>query len=110
MNNHQEYFEDKKDEKEKSSVLGSTAGVFIGGMAIIQLIMAVILFVVWIIGGATAFIASIVCMFYNSSIGDKVAGFFLALFFGPFYWFFYIYKASYCNKYPSITNYYVYFS
>ncbi len=64
-----------------------------------------IIFLIWFITGILAFIASIACLFYNSSIGDKVAGFAIALFFGPFYWLFYIYNSSYCNKFPEI-NYY----
>ena len=54
--------------------------------------------ILWIVSGFLAFIASIICMFYNSSIGDKMAGLLIALFFGPFYWFFYIYNMNYCNR------------
>jgi hypothetical protein len=58
-----------------------------------------LLVLIWIISGFAAFIASFVCLFYNSSIGDKIAGLVMALFAGPFYWLFYIYNMNYCNKY-----------
>ena len=47
--------------------------------------------------GIAAFMASIICLFYKSSTGDKIIGFLLALFFGPFYWLYFIYNKSYCN-------------
>ena len=56
---------------------------------------------IWIISGFAAFIASFVCLFYNSSVGDKMAGLVMALFAGPFYWLFYIYNSNYCNRYSS---------
>jgi hypothetical protein len=78
-------------------------------MGVLTYIFVLTFFLVWIVGGIAAFIASIVCMFYNSSVGDKIAGFILAVIFGPYYWFCYIYKSSYCNKYtanmPVIDNY-----
>jgi hypothetical protein len=58
-----------------------------------------LLVLIWIISGFAAFIASFVWLFYNSSIGDKIAGLVMALFAGPFYWLFYIYNMNYCNKY-----------
>lgn len=65
-----------------------------------------VLALIWFFAGIAAFFASLVCMFYNSSIADKVVGFLLALFFGPLYWGFYIYKASYCTKYNTANYYY----
>ena len=59
----------------------------------------IILALIWVISGFIAFIASVVCLFYNSSMGDKIAGLLLALFIGPFYWLFYIYNMNYCNRY-----------
>lgn len=72
-------------------------------------VWVIMILILWFVGGILAFLASIGCMFYNSSVGDKVAGFLLALIFGPFYWFFYIYKSTYCNSYPAympVVNYY----
>ena len=60
-----------------------------------------LLVLIWIISGFVAFLASFVCLFYNSSIGDKMAGLVLALFAGPFYWLFYIYNSNYCKSYAS---------
>ena len=87
------------------------AAVFYGFLTIIYTIWVILLVMIWIIGGVLAFLSSFGCMFYNSSIGDKVAGFILAIFFGPFYWLFYIYKSTYCNSYPAyvppqMVNYY----
>jgi len=59
---------------------------------------------IWIVSGFVAFLASLVCVFYNSSIGDKIAGLIMALFAGPFYWLFYIYNSNYCNSY-AVANY-----
>jgi hypothetical protein len=58
-----------------------------------------LLVLIWIISGFAAFIASFICIFYNSSVGDKIAGLVMALFAGPFYWLFYIYNMNYCNRY-----------
>lgn len=57
-----------------------------------------LLILIWIISGFIAFIASLICLFYNSTVGDKIAGLVMALFAGPFYWLFYIYNMNYCNK------------
>jgi hypothetical protein len=65
----------------------------------VYFIWIALLILIWIISGFVAFIASIACLFYNSSIGDKIAGLVMALFAGPFYWLFYIYNMNYCNRY-----------
>jgi hypothetical protein len=105
---NEEYFEDKS--KSTTTATTTTEGsVFYGILTIMYVIWILLISSIWVIAGILAFIASIACMFYNSSTGDKIAGFFLALFFGPFYWFFYIYKSSYCNSYPAyapVANYY----
>lgn len=61
----------------------------------IEIILGLML-LVWVFAGLGAFIASIMCLFYNSSDGDKIIGLILSLFTGPFYWLFYIYKTNYC--------------
>jgi uncharacterized membrane protein len=71
-----------------SMFFGSFYGLWLG-----------LLILIWIISGFIAFIASVICLFYNSSIGDKMAGLVMALFAGPFYWLFYIYNMNYCNRY-----------
>jgi hypothetical protein len=90
--------ENERFSTKTTEVTLTTGGIFMG---VLTYIFVLTFFLVWIVGGIAAFIASIVCMFYNSSVGDKIAGFILAVIFGPFYWFFYIYKSSYCNKYPA---------
>ena len=90
---------------DSSSFLGGLFGFF-GSLGFIYVIILTIMGLIWIIGGISAFFASLVCMFYDSSIADKIVGFFLAVFFGPLYWGFYIYKASYCNKFPPVNYYY----
>lgn len=81
-------------------------GIIMGTLGFSFSIWLILLLVIWFTGGVTAFIASIVCMFYNSSATDKIVGFLLAFIFGPLYWGFYIYKASYCNKNPIVNYYY----
>ena len=61
-------------------------------------ILILILMLIWLISGAIAFIMSIVCFFYDSTVNEKVIGLILAILLGPFYWFYYIYNTSYCNK------------
>ena len=60
--------------------------------------LIVLLSLIWAIAGIAAFISSIVCVFYNGTIGDKFIGLIIAMFLGPFYWFFYIYNLNYCNR------------
>jgi hypothetical protein len=57
------------------------------------------LMLIWIVSGAIAFIMSIICFFYDSTMDQKIIGLLLAMLLGPFYWFYYIYNTSYCNKY-----------
>jgi hypothetical protein len=84
--------------EKKTEITTETSTAFV-----IIAIFMVIFMIVWFIAGVAAFIASIVCMFYEASIGAKIAGFVLAIGTGPFYWLYYIYNLSYCNKY---MNYY----
>ena len=79
----------------------STAFFFATGPFFIYSIWLGLLVLIWVISGFVAFLASFVCLFYNSSTGDKMAGLVLALFAGPFYWLFYIYNSNYCKSYAS---------
>lgn len=54
--------------------------------------------IIWIISAIIGFYMSIICLSYNGTAGAKAAGFLLALFFGPFYWFYYIFRTTYCTK------------
>ncbi len=66
-------------------------------------IFSLIFIVIWAVASFTGFIMSILCLSYDGSTGGKVAGILLALFFGPFYWLYYIFRKTYCtnnNYYP----------
>lgn len=75
-----------------------------GGPYTIYFYWICLLILIWITSGFIAFFASFICLFYNSSAGDKIAGLVMALFAGPFYWLFYIYNSNYCNSY-AVANY-----
>lgn len=53
---------------------------------------------IWVVSGLIGFIVSIVCIFYESSPGEKILGVVLGIFTGPFYWLYYILNTNYCNK------------
>lgn len=100
------------DNDNKEVVLSSTTTPYLGGILgtywvvdFLFWIWVLIMALIWVIGGISAFFASLVCMFYNSTMADKIVGLFLAIFFGPLYWGFYIYKANYCTRYQTV-NYY----
>ena len=57
-----------------------------------------ILLLIWVFAGILGFLASFICLFYNSTLSDKIAGLILGLFAGPFYWLFYIYNMNYCTR------------
>jgi hypothetical protein len=61
-------------------------------------ILFIIIWLLWLIGGLAAFITSIICFSYKSGDNQNLIGLLLALFFGPFYWFYYAYSKSYCNN------------
>ncbi len=58
---------------------------------------AVFLIYAWIILGFIAFVLSLVCFSRSGSILEKILGFFLAIFFGPFYFLFYLFDTGYCR-------------
>jgi hypothetical protein len=60
--------------------------------------LVLIFLLFWIFSGLAAFIMSLVCFGYGGTAIDKVVGLILAIFFGPFYWFFYGFNTYYCNK------------
>lgn len=57
-----------------------------------------IFIIVWALAGITAFIMSLVCLSKPGTVGSKIIGFILAIFFGPFYWLYYylIPRGVYC--------------
>ena len=68
----------------------------VGG--IIAFSLFIIIMILWVIGGLSAFIMSILCFGYNSNPGDNIIGLVIAILVGPFYWIYYSYNKSYCNK------------
>jgi len=64
----------------------------------IAAILLLLFLMFWIFAGLGAFIMSLVCFGYSGTIIDKIVGFILAIFFGPFYWFFYGFNTFYCKK------------
>jgi len=64
----------------------------------IMWVIILILILIWSIGGLLAFIASIVCLFYQGSATDKAIGVILVVILGPFYWLYYIYNLNYCVR------------
>jgi len=52
----------------------------------------------WTMAGLIAFGMSLVCFGYKGSMAEKVLGLLLALFFGPFYWIYYMASGSYCKN------------
>lgn len=51
----------------------------------------------WGLLGIVSFFMSIYCFGYNSSLGSKIAGLLIAMFFGPFYWIYYYFMKGYCR-------------
>ncbi len=94
------------DKKDDVKVVSGDALILGGILSFSFSIWFTLVLIIWFVGGATAFIASLVCMFYNSNVTDKIVGFLLAFVFGPLYWGYYIYKASYCTKFPPVNYYY----
>jgi hypothetical protein len=71
--------------------------------SIISGIFIFIFTIVWLIASFTGFLMSILCLSYDGSTGAKIAGFLFALFTGPFFWLYYIFRKTYCtnnNYYP----------
>lgn len=52
---------------------------------------------IWVVSGLIGFVVSIVCLFYESSVSEKIIGVLLGVFTGPFFWLYYIYNINYCN-------------
>ena len=76
----------------------------IEGINVIFAIFIFILALMWFISGIAAFVAGIVCLFYNSSVQDKIIGLIFGIIAGPFYWIYYIYNLNYCNRFDNFNN------
>lgn len=59
-----------------------------------------IIAVIWVIAGVLAFFKSLSCAASDTARGSvlqKILGFLVAIFFGPFYWIFYFMSPTYCR-------------
>jgi membrane associated rhomboid family serine protease len=61
-------------------------------------IFILIIILIWIIGTILSFVTSLICLFYESTIQDKIIGVIFGLIAGPFYWIYYVYNMKYCNN------------
>lgn len=54
--------------------------------------------VVWVALGIAAFVMSLLCFGGSGSMTKKIFGFVLAVFFGPFYWVYFMVTKNYCKR------------
>lgn len=67
-------------------------------------IMSSIFIFLWIVVGIAAFIMSIVCFGRSGSTAEHIVGLLLSIFFGPFYWIYFLAVSSYCRAKPQIKR------
>jgi len=60
-------------------------------------IFFIIFILIWALIGLIAFIMSLVCFGRSGTLLEKTIGLLLAIFFGPLYFIFYMFNASYCR-------------
>ena len=87
MNFNKENFYDGTSNTETSSTINITPF----GKGLITFIF------VWVFIGLFAFILSLVCFARSGSAFEKIMGLLLAIFFGPFYFLFYVFNKEYCR-------------
>lgn len=87
--NNNIYIDDIKDNAKYKAVEVSFSAFYI---------FILIFVIIWFVAGILAFIASLVCMFFQGSVTDKTVGILLAIILGPFYWLYYIYNINYCTR------------
>lgn len=80
--------------QEEQSSTNQPVNISGAGFAAVVIILAAI----WVIAGIAAFFSSLVCFGRSGSITEKILGILLAWIIGPFYWFYYAFNKSYCNK------------
>ena len=67
-------------------------------------VMSSIFLFLWIIVGVAAFIMSIICFGRSGSTAQHIIGLLLSIFFGPFYWIYFLAVSSYCKAKPQIRR------
>lgn len=55
-----------------------------------------LILLIWVAAGIIAFIMSILCFGKSGTIAQQIVGLLLAIFFGPFYWLYFVAVKSYC--------------
>ncbi len=76
--------DDKKSSEDAKAALGLGIGLLVFAL-------------VWVIAGIVAFIKSLMCFGSKGTTAQKVIGFLLSVFVGPFYWIYY-YATKYCKE------------
>lgn len=61
-------------------------------------IVVLLVVVIWLIMGFSAFIMSLICFGRSGSTAEKVVGLLISFFIGPFYWIYFLVVKSYCSK------------
>ena len=61
-----------------------------------SLIILYIFALLWGLLGLIAFIMSLICFGRSGTLIEKIIGLLLAIFFGPFYFIFYMFNKNYC--------------
>lgn len=92
-----EKFEDKPSTDTKND--GKDTPKYTGSLTLVIIIGIFVL--LWIVFGIAAFIMSIICFGYSGTTAQHVVGLLLAIFFGPFYWIYFLVVKSYCGRGPS---------
>jgi len=69
-----------------------------------SMIVIMIVVGIWVLLGLAAFFASLICFGYSGSTSEKVIGFLLAIFFGPFYWIYFILNKNYCGQNSNVVG------
>jgi len=62
-----------------------------------------IFLLIWGVAGMVGLLMSVVCCFFSGSTTDKFLGILVAWIMGPFYWLYFIYNSSYCNRFNNKT-------
>jgi hypothetical protein len=73
------------------------------GMRTAFIISSIFVFL-WVAVGLAAFVMSIFCFGRSGTTAQHAIGLLLAIFFGPFYWIYYLFVANYCRKTGTKTS------
>ena len=57
----------------------------------------IVVILLWWVLGFAGLIMSSYCFDYSGSVGQKMLGLVLAIFYGPFYWIYFLFDTGYCR-------------